>query len=405
MFAKIFNRFRQAPLFALSVVLLAAILTGSLCGLQAANKSEQAQYDELVQNTPVKLVVTNLTGTRSTNLNAPNFVLKVFTNRDTDNSLVPYVKDVRILMDIAIQTRVLEDHTTSGGTLVGITGTDIVSELQTPASELVTWLDGHSSEDLTKRNMYCIVPKGWIPQDYDLSQPLTVHFSFSYTDYGPGGIPFTTTAERDLTVIGIHSGPEETAYAPFFTVRAVYTSLGQPLSLNRIEATLLDNSQMDAVRELSKVWFAEPNATGARTPWRYSYYFSYPYALRFDDDILVSAERTLRTSMLINEICAYLLFILSAGASFFVGFLMIRSRKREITLMRSVGTGSFRIFLEFALEQLICVLMGVLIGGVLFRWEPISRVLSFMAIYFVGLSVALVVFLRKNLLSTLKEDE
>ncbi len=395
MFLKILNRFRRAPAFALSVVLLASILTASLCGLQAANETEQLQYDELVKNTPVKLVVSNLTGTRWTDLNAPNFVLKAFINKDTENTLEPYIKDVRMRMESPMDSHSIGTETTSGGEMVGINSLDVAPELLTPMSDLVTWVDGYSEKDLQSRKNYCIVPESWISQSQEIL------FSFSY---GDGWADPTFTAET-MTVIGTHTGSDETAYCPFQTLRSFYSRLRKPLAMSRIEATLIDNSQIDEVREVSKAWFAEPSATGAKTPWRYSYYFSYPFALRFDDDILVNAERTLRTSMLINEICAWLLFVLSAGASFFVGFLMIRSRKREITLMRSIGVGNLRIFLEFALEQLLCLLVGVLLGGFLFQWQPADRVLTFMGIYFVGLSVALLIFLRRNLLATIKEDE
>ena len=98
-------------------------------------------------------------------------------------------------------------------------------------------------------------------------------------------------------------------------------------------------------------------------------------------------------------------FALSAGAGFFVGFLMIRQRKREIALMRTLGTRNGAVYLGFALEQILCVVVGAALGGAPFGWHPVERLLIFIGIYFIGLTAALLVFLHQNLLSTLKEGE
>ena len=109
--------------------------------------------------------------------------------------------------------------------------------------------------------------------------------------------------------------------------------------------------------------------------------------------------------MRVNELVTLLVFIASALAGFLVGFLVIRSRKREITLMRTLGCSNTRIYEEFALEQLICILCGVLLGGGYTGWQPLWKLAVFVVVNFAGLSTALIVFLNLNLLSTMKEEE
>ena len=53
----------------------------------------------------------------------------------------------------------------------------------------------------------------------------------------------------------------------------------------------------------------------------------------------------------------------------------------------------------------MCLAAGILLGGAAFLWQPLQRLMLFGGIYFVGLSIALVIFLCKNLLTTIKEDE
>lgn len=404
MFTKIKNRFRRAPAFALSVLLLAAILSASLCGLQAANEAEQRHYEELWESTPVKLVVTNLSGTRRSGLELPSFVLRVFTKTTTENSLVPYIKGIETKMSIFSDTSSLNGVSRGALELVGITDLEVSGDLKLGSKELVTWFDGWKESILMEGADVCIVPESWITEDMDLTHPITLDAGFHYTP-SSFGESVTYNTSYSFTVIGTHSAANENVYCPFKQMQSIYSRLGMPANMDSMQATLIDNDLQEEVREVANAWFAEPNPTGAKTPWRYSYYFYYPLALDIDNDILVSAERTLKTSILTNQICAFLVFVLSAGASFFVGFLMIRSRKREIALMRTLGTSNAAIFAEFVLEQMACVLAGAFVGGLFFLWQPAGRLGLFVGIYFVGLSLALLIFLNTNLLSTMKEDE
>ena len=51
------------------------------------------------------------------------------------------------------------------------------------------------------------------------------------------------------------------------------------------------------------------------------------------------------------------------------------------------------------------MLLGVVLGGAAFLWRPLEQLLLFVVIYALGLTLALLVFLRKNLMATIKEDE
>ena len=397
MIIQILNRFRRAPIQAVAVVILAAVLCASLCGLHAANISAQLHYKQTCATVPVKLIVTNLSATRSDGLEAPSWVTKVFTSRIPKNNLKDYVKDVQIKATQQIHTLTIGDEVFSDKSLIGITDLEISGEMSQSGS--ITWLSGYDESVFDSDEPVCVVPENLITGDVALCQTADIHTVFNE--------PFFPYAEHDavLTIIGTHKENDSTVYCPYEVVSDIYDSLGKPDEVDAIQATLIDNSLQAEVREIANNWFAIPNPTGEQTSWRYSYYFYYPYALDIDDDLLVNAERTLKISLLINELCAVLVFALSAGASFFVGFLMIRSRKREIALMRTLGTPVPSIFLSFAAEQLVCLGVGTAVGGGFFGYEPPERLIAFAAVYFTGLCLALVIFLSKNLMTTLKEDE
>ena len=54
---------------------------------------------------------------------------------------------------------------------------------------------------------------------------------------------------------------------------------------------------------------------------------------------------------------------------------------------------------------MLCVAVGTVLGGSYALWRPVGQLGLFLAIYFLGLSAALLIFLRRNLLTTMKEDE
>ncbi len=401
MFTKLKNRFVRAFGFCGSVILLAAVLSGALCGLNAANISAERQYEDVRKNTPIKLIVTNLNDTNRDYLAAPNFIYRVFTNEYEANSLVSYVKNVQMKSSLKFSSAKAFE-TEHGGILAGITDLDISGQLMQGSMELVTWLPGYDSSLLLGKDYLCIVPESWIPEGTDLTQPHAISSVFTHSD---PTLLSPNIVERDIQIVGTHKGPENYVYCPLRTVLYLCMNLSKSFELDRVQATLIDNDQLPEVRERAKAWFAEPNSTGERTPWQYTFYFYYTHAMVFDDYQVQTAARTLKLSVMTNEICAWLIFILSACASFFVGFLIIRSRKKEIALMRTLGTPGWRIFLELVLEQLLCLAVGIALGGGLFLWQPAARIGIFAGVYGLSLVLSLILFLNTNLLSNLKEAE
>ena len=164
---------------------------------------------------------------------------------------------------------------------------------------------------------------------------------------------------------------------------------------------------MAEFRAEARRWFAEPNPLGEKTPYEGNEFLQkyYPFALSINDELLQRAVATLQTSMTTNQICTAIVLGLAAASGFLIGFLMVRNRKKEIALMRTMGTPNRSIYVCFASEQMLCVALGIALGGSYNAWQPADRQGTLAATYFVGLTAALLLFLRENLLTTIKEDE
>lgn len=403
MFFHTWRRIRRAPLPAVAVILFAAILSMALCGLEAANQREQESYQHIFQTTPVTLTVTNLTGTQSKHLDAPGWVSDVFIG-DTllPHTLKGYVKEINIHTDYRMNPTTETIHI--DGTPVD-TGNVMISGItsEKPVEESgIQWLHGYDEAVLLTAERICLIPEAWITNG---QLPDMISMVFTYTDIGEGLQTVTHQYDLSLVPAGTHQADEATVFCPFAVVKGIYAGLNKKLETDSIQAVLADNSLLTEAEREARYWFPEPDLSGEKIPWNYSWYSYYPYALRIDDSQLRSAENAMKNSLRINSICTILVFALSAAAGFFIGFLMIRSRKREIALMRIMGTPLRKICGSYVLEQMLCIVLGVILGGVYFLWQPVGHLTAFAGIYCLGLGIALLIFLHTNLLTTMKEDE
>ena len=132
---------------------------------------------------------------------------------------------------------------------------------------------------------------------------------------------------------------------------------------------------------------------------------SYAYAIDIDDNNLFDLAAILEDSIKFNRTVTVFVVILSVISGFLVGFLMVRRRKRDIMLMRMIGESNARVYVGFALEQMICIILGIAIGGAYYKWNPINNLVIFAVAYFIALTLALVIFMSKKLIKNVKEDE
>lgn len=396
MFFYQFRRMKRSPVASVAVLVFAAVLVFILCALHASTLREQAEYERVVEETPIILEVTNLNGTMKSGLELPNWVVNVFMGGVRD-SLKEYVKDVRV--DASYTTESVEIN----GKFLEIAQwhvSGIRDESQIPLidDQKITWLPGFDASLLMSSERICLIPDSMVKEE--LPETVMLHF-FAVSDSPTS--PGVHYYDLELTVAGTYPG--NSIYCPFIIMRNIYSNLGKKLVADSISATLIDNNLQQEATERARLWFPEPDLSGKRIPWGYSWYVYYPFALRVDDSQLLAAKSAVESSILINSICTVIVFVISAAAGFLVGFLMIRSRKKEIALMRTMGTGNLSVFFGMLFEQMACVLLGAAIGGAFSLWQPIQRIGLFVGIYAVGLMIALVVFMSTNLLSSLKEDE
>lgn len=416
MFKNMIRRNTRQPLAALAVLLFAAVLTVVLCHLHKSGQEELQSFAEAYASVPVFFKVVELDGSTPKEYEGVDgMAVNLFEDEWPVPNLLPYIGQTH--------TRISHDgvyyltdengepvlnrygiQETRSQVTTGVSSTRVAEELTEGWGGKIYWDEGYDESILLTNEFVCIVPESMREhQELDMKYSYTYYPSGLKVDFGP---PVTVEVRRTFQAVGYYTDPgNNRIYCPYGALEWIHGSLRKPKVIEQIGAILSDNTLLAQFKEDAAQWFAEPNPTGEKTPWgRYSFEY-YLFALDIDDTMLTNLETNMKNSLRLNQLASAVIFVLSAGAGFLTGFLVIRSRKREIALMRTMGASHPAIFTELALEQMLCIALGILIGGSYTLWQPVQNLALFGGIYFIGLTAALLIFLRKNLLTTVKEDE
>lgn len=386
-------RIKRKPLIFVAILLFTAIIALALCGLYSGNDAALEQYNDIYYKIDVRCTVTNLAGDQSDRLDIQNGTIARFTGT------YPFIStDLSdLLEDVQIKGSVEILWNNESYTLTGITSTDIEPKLRPENGCTVFWNEKADQSFFGSNEMACIIPQALQKKMQEAEQPvdeIPMHISAMH--------PYESDYDARLTVLGSYHGTnEKIIYCPWETYALILNTMGRGEKAEAMYATLRNNNDLPLLREVASKYFAEPNPNYAGLEMVGDYYL----ALDINDSQLSQARKNLENSMTVNRIAAVLVLALTAVAGAFVGFLMVRSRKKEIALMRTMGTPNSRIYVSFVIEQMIFVILGTIVGGSKFLWNPMLWLVLFAGMYFTGLSAALLVMLHRNLLTTVKEDE
>lgn len=406
MIKQILRRSAREPVPCAACILFAAVLTLILCYMHQSQEDEQRHYESTFHAIPVTFEVTKLNGNRLDDATPmPGYIADLFSDGSLlEPNFAGLVSDVQMRMShtgtwIGTQEEDRADASSAETPqitrrMVGITSLRMATELTPEFGGMIEWADGYDERIFASEQFVCVVPSTYPDADEDV-------LSFSYrVDGGTQMHEYTCS----FTIVGryIDEGNSR-LYCPYATMAYIYSRLSEPKKVQALTGTLTDNDDLARLREVASQWFAEPNPMGEPTPWGENGY--YPFALDIQDSLLEGLVSDMQSSLTINRIAAVLVFVLSAGVGFLAGFLVIRSRKREITLMRTLGTADHRVCMTLAAEQILYVAAGVIIGGSYSLWQPPGQLCLFAGVYIGGLTAALLVFTKASLLDTMKEDE
>ncbi|MBR4054852.1 MAG: ABC transporter permease [Clostridia bacterium] len=395
MLKKLIKSNLRRPFAGIAMVLFAAALTVALCYLHQTGEEERKSYEASFASTPVFFKITDFDGSAVKDADGiAGWMAELFTEDGLTPNLAPFVGELHVRVAFP-EAQYGRDTVT----VTGITSTRMAEELTAGWGGSIAWLEGYDEEVFLTDEWVCVLPAA-------LEGTESVTLTFNYVIPSDRMPPKTVSHTQSFSVVGYYTDPGNSRfYVPYPAMEWLYAKLGASKLIEGIGAILKDNNDLPALREEMSYWFASPNPAGEKTPWGkfdFDYYF---YALDIDDNLLNTLTADMQSRLLLNRFAATAVLLMAAGASFLTGFFVIRSRKRELSLMRTLGASQKEIFLELFLEQGVRVLLGIFAGGWFFRWQAVVQLSLFCGISLAGLALALAIFLRANLLSTMKEDD
>ena len=183
-----------------------------------------------------------------------------------------------------------------------------------------------------------------------------------------------------------------------------YQSLGLTPALPYASFTyaLKDSADLDALRQA----LADTGFT-----WVHSGERNKPFAL-IEDEMYLSTVHSMERQIQYVTVLYDALYLLTGVIGLTLAWLLVQSRRREIAVMRALGTQPARLVLNFFAEQLILMTAGLGLGllvcrltGVSFSRTQLILTAAFLAVWCVSALICLLSGLRKRSYAALTEPE
>jgi hypothetical protein len=208
------------------------------------------------------------------------------------------------------------------------------------------------------------------------------------------------TAEAELTVIGTVGGTDEnTVLAPFWAVSGIAEDFGQEVYTDSLSAVVVGNADLLSFKGFSTLHYARNRPI----------YDSRPYAITiFDTEYYDIAIPLMQNIIFINAAVPFI-YVIAVCVGFVASFLIMRRRKQEFAIMRSVGFNRFGIFFGALTEQtMLCAVgagLGLIMVTLTWGYTAFTHPALFVGCYMVGAAFSAVRAAGTDVLRILSERE
>lgn len=241
----------------------------------------------------------------------------------------------------------------------------------------------------------------------------TLTFSAYYTDFGDDKVIVLEPLDMgEYTVVGLmkmenYTGLEEQPdmILPFETVRGLFYENDIEFYASSAAFSLKDPYEVNEFKaEMKELQFLEI------LPGAENWYDGYGLSIR-DETFIQAAEQLIRNKNLLMGILPFLgVVVLCIG--YITASLLIKGRKPEYAIMRSLGQAHGSCFMTICLEYALTALIGCILGSiavVVFLKAETGMLLmvtgAFMVCYFLGEAAALWPLKRLSVMTVLSQND
>ncbi len=347
--------------------LCSLILSGVLCFLVGFltdyRQNQQQELAKTQKDFPISCVVTDIRGTKSTDLRMKSDLAEFVT----DGPLSPYVRQVRLTKRFEYAWSLL--GIPSGfARITGISHPECADRLNPDKGGQVTWLgeDFFQSDELL-----LVIPESLYQQLLETPEAMENPMSLEITDpvINPNIEPELATQTVEFQIAGYYAGAGYELYMSYDAAQKMEGEYFRRNTCDSISFLAADNLALDTLSETATQVFG---AVDPKAPA-----FSEEVALTIHDQQYRATVTALEQNITRSAYLLPAVLVLGVGVGFLLGFLSTRSEKKTYALMRTMGMTQGRLFFSVLREQLTLVALAVLVAVVVTR-EPRPTAIYFL---------------------------
>ena len=234
-------------------------------------------------------------------------------------------------------------------------------------------------------------------------------------------------------IAAVYSGVDSDIYVPMSTINKTCYPVGQEeektsgelvLKVQRFDSKVLTSEKYENLANYSSInacCFTLNSGNDVEVFRRFlnENGYSYPSHIGFIRTGIIIDDSKLQNDIAgLVKIKSYLemiypcIYLLIIAIAFVLSYLLVRTRKTELAVLRSMGAGKGKAFMVFFTEQLLLLLMGTLISAVVmlivfkgFSLLQLASIGLYIVCYTIGIIIAVGIVNHMNVLQTLTAKE
>ena len=379
------KRIRRHIHEALFSMLTVAVTVLLLLGLYHYRTARQEKLDEVYDHFEIRCTVTNISGSRETDLDITSGYLGLFEEGGT---LFPHVNDVFLLRALSgAKLLPFHDSEASAGKPISLYMTNDPQKSAYLEDAIIRYKDGYDSKSFRGDEAICLITESLSDQ---IGADGTVRL-------------YSSAGETAARVVGTYLGENDTVFVSWQPMAEQLAREGISAAASSMSFTISDNRRLGEVKQLLRDYFV---------PASYTNRSANMHGLVIEDDLFIDTVVVLERSLALLGVVRWLVYVLSVGISFLIAFLGIRGRRLELAVMRSLGTRSPAIYAEVLCEHLLIFLPGAAVAclgmglwGMSLTAKGLGTVGAYMICYLIGVMLAVAQATSGQIMQTLKGKE
>lgn len=413
------NKSKSLFTFVISLLILMFLL------LFATNieKSER-DIKQLPETAPVRGNVTNVSGTMENGLKIDYF------------NLIKAIDDSKYTEDVRYEAKVyIGPYRTKRDEFIIANGGYAVNEWNTipeDVRERIAFIDGYDETSLTSDENIIIVEESLLEffseADSEKEEKEIIYkagdmlpYSMGYGYRGMEVMQIRPVYSGEAKVVGTYTltseekgidreaGNPYPAYISFYFtsnyLAKVFEEKNEEYYMDNCSFKLSDPRNLGRFKsQMRKAGFTSTNVRGVN--------LAVTSSLVIYDELYIKNAQQLEKNLTLMRTFQPVFFVLVLIIGFIASYLLMQSRRNELAIMRSLGTGAFRCFVILMLESLMLMIISSLVSGVvavlllgMSAMESIKIIGLFAGFYLLGTALAVILLSRFSVMEILSRTD